>query len=1125
MTILDLIELQNLRPVIQLGNKDDESEALASFVWTENLSHTLDDFHSRCEAGQGGGIFLKGHYGTGKSHLLSYLSQTSANGFGKLHTQVRYKAFTLSLIRHSASQTLEDITLTQFGIERLEHEDRDFYFKRVLEELSQQNYQGFMILYDELSEFLKSKPNAAALSEDLRFLQFIAEFSNHHQCWVIAAIQEEIEGIGHASRETSLKLKDRFALRWNLSTLHVEDLLSGRLLHKREGATAKIETLFQQFHQLWPKSFSRLSTFVKIYPLHPGTLDFLMGLGSLFSEHRGVLRFVLENLRGFGPTDQQPHLNAKADQLLCADRIFDYFSERLQENLELKSYYQKVWLHLEARVQTLIEEHDRDLTKRCLKIIILANLDPRREGIEIEELTALCMFKLGEQAELAHAYLRDELLGKLIGRVNYLSMEEQRYRIQLHHLEYELLDKLLEQRMSELDLKQLRVWEALLPLMDRPPMDFATFWKNPASLNTINWLNTPRHLSLSWTPESSQADLRIALPLQKMSPSNNSQLSLCPRDPSPTEAQTLLRAAALILLGNIEAPTQVEQQAKLEAQKQIKHQHQEWRQILEQCYRDGAWYLGDKKIHLNSMWDHSGGFESNLEDPVYELFSQRHPRFRDIAPKLEYYNERSLNDLIENFVKVEKVSEASLKQMRLLELVTGLAKPLGLAIKDQQSYRFCYEPNHHAFLMELQQLLNQHHGQLSPCREQLQKGAYGLPPLLFDFIIWSLVEVGLFNAYRDHEPIAAGKLSFYNLKTITHLQTIETLSQEEFSTLHQFIFFKDADHSLSSHGLQQHLWSYFLNQFQNIKNLIEKYKDLETQNAWSFCHGGFKEMQALLLNIEQNIELNPKESLLGLRALIVLKAPLQRWHEMKPWLTDLQACYKKHHHALPELLTYLKDEFHDSCSKIKAWQGLEQERQNLLSVEKKIYNHDSPWALLDEWIKNIESWKQHHCELYRQFHQRDCTIVQLPAKTEFIKLLNQSGLQTDIATVQVCQRDQTLELKHLPFCRCGYVPKEEALVVDDHQLKDTIINFVQSSLIDAELKANLTAAIQQNDYPQALELWKSISQKPRLKVQKISIKQFEQKYRGKTMSRQELMLNFENWLKTWSENQSFELDD
>ena len=43
----------------------------------------------------------------------------------------------------------------------------------------------FVLLVDELSEFLRSKPDARSFNEDIRFLQFLGEASERMALWVV----------------------------------------------------------------------------------------------------------------------------------------------------------------------------------------------------------------------------------------------------------------------------------------------------------------------------------------------------------------------------------------------------------------------------------------------------------------------------------------------------------------------------------------------------------------------------------------------------------------------------------------------------------------------------------------------------------------------------------------------------------------------------------------------------------------------------------------------------------------------------------------------------------------------------------------------------------------------------
>ena len=79
MAIGDLISVPRIETVVQLmsvegGERAAGDELVESFVVTEEVERGLDHIVSLLRAGDGRGILLKGNYGSGKSHLLAFLS-------------------------------------------------------------------------------------------------------------------------------------------------------------------------------------------------------------------------------------------------------------------------------------------------------------------------------------------------------------------------------------------------------------------------------------------------------------------------------------------------------------------------------------------------------------------------------------------------------------------------------------------------------------------------------------------------------------------------------------------------------------------------------------------------------------------------------------------------------------------------------------------------------------------------------------------------------------------------------------------------------------------------------------------------------------------------------------------
>src|SRR5262249_60943265 len=106
-------------------------------------------------------------------------------------------------------------------------------------------------LIDELSEFLKAK-RGPALTEDLRFLQFLGEWPRWHPVLVVGALQESIEEVASVSQRELARIRDRYPLTLGLSMRHVQDLVRGRLARVRPGAEMELELAYRELRAAFP---------------------------------------------------------------------------------------------------------------------------------------------------------------------------------------------------------------------------------------------------------------------------------------------------------------------------------------------------------------------------------------------------------------------------------------------------------------------------------------------------------------------------------------------------------------------------------------------------------------------------------------------------------------------------------------------------------------------------------------------------------------------------------------------------------------------------------------------------------------------------------------------------------
>ena len=118
-----------------------------------------------------------------------------------------------------------------------------------LNEAKRLEYDGVLIVIDELSEFLRSKPSPSTLTGDARYLQLLGEMAKSEPLWIVASLQEAIEQTGDIARDVIRKIKDRYPVRLILDENHVRQLIDGRLINKRDGAREKIRCIGSVFQR------------------------------------------------------------------------------------------------------------------------------------------------------------------------------------------------------------------------------------------------------------------------------------------------------------------------------------------------------------------------------------------------------------------------------------------------------------------------------------------------------------------------------------------------------------------------------------------------------------------------------------------------------------------------------------------------------------------------------------------------------------------------------------------------------------------------------------------------------------------------------------------------------------
>ncbi|MDY6856179.1 MAG: DUF6079 family protein [Thermodesulfobacteriota bacterium] len=358
----DIIDVPQVKIVIQLSDSQDQGlrERLTEdFVLTSEVYSHLKAILHMIKDMEGAGIFLEGNFGSGKSHFLIVMSlifnykeawqalliqEPELTQMYETLSQKAYLTVEISLVEYSSKRRLEEIVSKSIAEACFNYDpplfndteslpERKTFFKRLRKRLRADGVSGVFLLIDELSEFLRSKPDSRSFNEDIRFIQYLGEKASSFPMWIVATLQESIEDKGQTTQEAFNKIKDRYPLRLFLTGTHIEQLISKRLIRIKKKKREIVPGLFSTLKASFPYLSVNEEQFISLYPIHPATVSFLDNLKSLFSQHRGVVDFIHFQLAGDPSRDIERMCQLPYDSLLTLDRIFDHFRVRIKERV------------------------------------------------------------------------------------------------------------------------------------------------------------------------------------------------------------------------------------------------------------------------------------------------------------------------------------------------------------------------------------------------------------------------------------------------------------------------------------------------------------------------------------------------------------------------------------------------------------------------------------------------------------------------------------------------------------------------------------------------------------------------------------------------------------------------
>ena len=321
MQIKELFNFEDIQQVIAIGNIENEQEMVEKFVISPNLKRDLFEFLEYLKGKKpekNTSVDVIGNYGTGKSHLLTFLSLILSN-----HDMVQY--IQDEELKEEFASISREFLVVKYELPGQDKSLEDIFFYRVKKQLKE-NYgidisdinidekdpkelveeilfkikekypnKGLIVIFDEYSDFLKSKESFKQ-NRDLQFTRQIAECSKNQDFILMLSMQEYIFSNPEYKDKADLinKIEKRF-LKFNITSENIEDIIAKRMVTKTPNQIEELKNQFDTIKEKFPNIALEEDRYINLFPVHPYLIEMLSRL-TLF-ENRSILMFISDQTR------------------------------------------------------------------------------------------------------------------------------------------------------------------------------------------------------------------------------------------------------------------------------------------------------------------------------------------------------------------------------------------------------------------------------------------------------------------------------------------------------------------------------------------------------------------------------------------------------------------------------------------------------------------------------------------------------------------------------------------------------------------------------------------------------------------------------------------------------------
>jgi hypothetical protein len=1122
----DLIETPEIKTVIQLKDLQEPNlrqMILSSFVVTAEVMKSLEMVLTSLSGGEGRGTFLKGHFGSGKSHFLGMLSlllrypeswenllsqEPSFERFQKNLRSRRFLTVEISLIQHRATEFLEDIFLKDIFREISAKQGRPFEgaesrhetFQQIRRAMGTLGFSGLVLLIDELSEFLRSKTDAHAYHEDIRFLQYLGEEAFSFPLWIIASLQEWIEETGEINQETFNKIKDRYPVRISLGRSHIEEIVSHRLISHRKGADEEIRKVFLALRRYFPLFPVEESRFIKLYPVHPATIALLDRLKPLFSEHRGIIDFIHYRLKGDVERGIPSFLDRPAQELLGPSAIFDHFFHRIRETAETQPFVEKGFDYYRDEIPQIFKDPEQQkVALEAVKLLILFAISPVKMRYTARHLAEMILFKVTDlESEINYQYLRD-ILDRLVKESSYLAVIsgkdplDDQFAITLRPDLSSIMRQKIRQGVSEIFPGDRRLFDRLLPLADSPHIPFAGWAEQGKQRVSTLWEYTRRHgiillrqidefsvaegeaLAEEWKQSEEDFFIIVGTTLNIEKQYQRLRDLLLPKLREKNPGTFLFWMPARI--GEEDEGEMRELLSCLllfeRYQREFSESGQQMKELLLGVLNQGKKRLGEilTKTYFNGLllWDErqlelsSYGYlsqEKFLQEFIPPLLSRRFSKHHRIHPYMEALAPTTIPSLLRDFFATGMLEVDDRSKFGLRSILDELLKPMGLVKKKGSQYLLHVDPRGNELVEHFLSLLERGPLPLENLYWSIRKSDYGLLKHQFEVLLFALLFSGNILAYQGQRRKGLEDISRSGLQGITTFGKGEILSEElrKIIPLHPLLPEKLRKGALTLPS-QESLW----NEIRSRKEAeVESLQNLLNRLNWASSFHAFKGLpwdsfrraaEDVLAQWEEvKVSFPPKEGLERFLSAVNKEAFLS---EKLRRLEDLRSFFD-HAEKILFVYQYLNDP-RLSIPDRPAFQALREEKNELLGFFE-IGKISIDGETIRKFLDRFQNFRERYIQTYTEAHQRACSgdqftpyeklrhsrrylILNRLDQLEMISVRhNRSSVDRLLTGVLLnqCEAPSMEALQNSPACRCGFLLTTETQFTPAREIEETI---------------------------------------------------------------------------------------